>query len=179
MGWFQTLKDMLAKDESAGMTEMKCPACRRTRLRETRLFEFGRVILDICPRCSGLWIEKELKAIGQWCAVAFAARCARRIQPKCSWPHVNLWDVNAMILELEHAATDARLPPQGRVQFDGLQLPRHYGQHFDMLTLRFALMTITPRVSPYSNAEKTAQYSCRFARELASSPPPGGKQVMK
>jgi Zn-finger nucleic acid-binding protein len=58
MGWFQDLRDRLAKNESVGMTKMDCPACPGTILRETRLGDFGSVILDICPRCSGVWLEK-------------------------------------------------------------------------------------------------------------------------
>jgi Zn-finger nucleic acid-binding protein len=58
MGWLQSLKDMLNRDATAGMAQFDCPVCRGTRLRETRLGDYGKVILDVCPRCHGVWLEK-------------------------------------------------------------------------------------------------------------------------
>ncbi len=58
MGWLRTLMDLMKTDESAGLTQFNCPACRGVHLRESRLGDFGSVILDICPRCHGVWMEK-------------------------------------------------------------------------------------------------------------------------
>lgn len=57
MGWIQQLKDMLLREESAGLTELQCPRCQ-VQLRESKLWEFGRATLDVCPRCYGLWLDK-------------------------------------------------------------------------------------------------------------------------
>lgn len=58
MGWWQALQEMLGRDANAGLTERGCPACASVRLRETRLGDYGSVILDACPRCQGVWVEK-------------------------------------------------------------------------------------------------------------------------
>lgn len=57
MGWLQSLREMMTKDPAASTTLMDCPVCRGTLLQQTRLGDFGNVILDICPRCHGVWID--------------------------------------------------------------------------------------------------------------------------
>jgi Zn-finger nucleic acid-binding protein len=59
MGWWQTLQEMLGRDANAGSTERGCPACGSVRLRETRLGDYGSVILDACLRCQGVWADVE------------------------------------------------------------------------------------------------------------------------
>lgn len=45
-------------------TEMLCPKCPETKLREVPYLKGQDVLIDICPACSGLWLDsKELGSV--------------------------------------------------------------------------------------------------------------------
>jgi hypothetical protein len=62
--------------------------------------------------------EQELRALPRWALVAFAARCARRVQPlfKDGWPDAPVEDVQALervIVLAEQSAASASVVPAG------------------------------------------------------------------
>lgn len=57
MSWIQALDKLLSKDDSAGETKMCCPRCS-VKLREVGMGATSKVLLDVCPKCHGLWLDK-------------------------------------------------------------------------------------------------------------------------
>jgi len=56
MGWMQTVRRMVESRQRPDLAGPACPRCAAV-LTRTDTGEFGRVILDVCSRCQGLWLE--------------------------------------------------------------------------------------------------------------------------
>ena len=67
--------------EESQLRELSCPRCRpRTILKKVRNERDRHVLLDICERCQGVWLDKgELEAIQQMGLVAAIADAVRFI----------------------------------------------------------------------------------------------------
>lgn len=57
MGWLAKLKDRFSKETEKAPAKNLCPRCQKT-LRETKPDEISTVVVDICPKCFGMWFEK-------------------------------------------------------------------------------------------------------------------------
>ena len=50
--------------EACPPSERRCPACPDTVMRRARFLTYSEILVDYCPKCGGMWLEKgELEAI--------------------------------------------------------------------------------------------------------------------
>jgi Zn-finger nucleic acid-binding protein len=69
--------EQLAADRVTGLT---CPLCPDTRLVHVNFISFSDIVMDFCPQCQGLWLDRgELDAI--------TAEVRRLEQVPESWDH--------------------------------------------------------------------------------------------
>ncbi|MBN1864204.1 MAG: zf-TFIIB domain-containing protein [Victivallales bacterium] len=47
-----------------GPSTLECPVCKGVQLARANFIEFSDIMLDVCPECHGIWLDKgELEAI--------------------------------------------------------------------------------------------------------------------
>lgn len=57
MGWLAQVKERFSKETVKVPKENQCPRCQKN-LRETKPDEISNVVVDICPKCFGMWFER-------------------------------------------------------------------------------------------------------------------------
>lgn len=97
MSWLQKVRKLMVAGSNRDEPSLKCPVCR-TALTPVRAGASGRVLLDACPTCDGIWFDAgELDQLdgSPWANVEeadfrdaspdhdqpFCPRCRRLLQP--------------------------------------------------------------------------------------------------
>ena len=65
MSWLTDLKQRLSDGNTAGELKIVCPRCE-VKLHEVEMGPTSKVMLDVCPKCHGLWLDSgELDRLDQ------------------------------------------------------------------------------------------------------------------
>jgi len=56
MGWLQSVRRLVESRQQSGVPGAACPRCGVV-LTRTDTAGYGRVILDVCSQCQGLWLD--------------------------------------------------------------------------------------------------------------------------